>query len=870
LTTKRSDIGRKSALSKENAEKDSKMSKKKPSRKKNKSSAGKNKQPSPAQPSKASNGGATISACMMVKNEEKNLSRALQSIKEWVDEIIVVDTGSTDRTVEIAESFGAKVYHHPWENDFSKHRNQSISYAKGDWILILDADEELVQESAPQLSKLTTAPKEVHCFLFELLNEVAVGGKTFVLHPRMFRNRSGFHYEGTVHNKPIVYGQVVRTTVKLIHYGYNESPEVMEAKHKRRTDMIRAWIEKEPDNFLAHSYLAHALLSRPECLAEAVNEGLAALRLLKTTPGEEQRYPHVYYPILNGMTNLGRDDELMQHAQDCLQMSPHYPDPLFFMTWVAYKHQSWEDVCDYASRFLTLQDHCRANPQDYIYFENMSFDQINSVLLRWVVAAGRSGKNEEANSAMGLLLKERDPEDTSKSAVLTLINAGHPDLGLELAHMVNQENPEWSWPGKVLSMGTIKQRETQAAHLVEQADVALKQGRSQEAVDRLKSAVRLSAHSPQVLLNLARALEQTGRKAEAETELIKGLNAHPGHAWAWQHLAESCLEGKDPIGAAACLQRYLEQNPNDDAAKSTLASCRQHQSPPTVAQNPPRLVVFLVGGLTPELVRMPAPHLLIGSAWGEFLAEEGPQPEAANWASLYTGTKPAVHGLTQEADFDSPLSLDQLKVPTFWEVLGPDTKVGLVAAPLITPPPDVNGWAVSGFPGGLLSPELVRPAELTPRVLAAGYRTDFALNEYEMQTASQRIENDIRQEGLLLQNERSKIITAALLPAVDMLIIGFSVLEYMQKVRELATYQMYSAYQQVYGWLETFLAGVQPESFAIFSQRGYQREGFSPRRGGFYCMSWLRGENGKANITDVAGEIVRFMEGDPRRLGKPK
>jgi len=68
----------------------------------------------------------SISACMIVKNEENLLPQCLESIGSYVQEVIIVDTGSTDRTIEIAEKYGAKVYHHPWENDFSKHRNQSI------------------------------------------------------------------------------------------------------------------------------------------------------------------------------------------------------------------------------------------------------------------------------------------------------------------------------------------------------------------------------------------------------------------------------------------------------------------------------------------------------------------------------------------------------------------------------------------------------------------------------------------------------------------------------------------------------------------------------------------------------------------------
>src|SRR5918997_4758595 len=145
--------------------------------------------------------GQTLSLCMIVKDEEEMLPRTLEAVKPAVDEIIVVDTGSTDRTVEIAESFGAKVLHHEWTGDFAAARNVSIDAATGDWILYLDADEVLVAEDAPRLRELTGQTWREAFYLVETNFTGDIEDGTAVTHNamRVFRNRPEYRFDGRLH-----------------------------------------------------------------------------------------------------------------------------------------------------------------------------------------------------------------------------------------------------------------------------------------------------------------------------------------------------------------------------------------------------------------------------------------------------------------------------------------------------------------------------------------------------------------------------------------------------------------------------------------------------------------------------------------------
>jgi len=97
-----------------------------------------------------------LSLCMIVKDEESVIEDCLKSVKGVVDQIVVVDTGSRDSTIEICKRYGAEVYYYRWRDDFSAARNESIKYARGDWILWMDADERLDPGSVEKLKRLLT------------------------------------------------------------------------------------------------------------------------------------------------------------------------------------------------------------------------------------------------------------------------------------------------------------------------------------------------------------------------------------------------------------------------------------------------------------------------------------------------------------------------------------------------------------------------------------------------------------------------------------------------------------------------------------------------------------------------------------------
>ena len=183
-----------------------------------------------------------LSLCMIVKNEEKHLARCLSSVKDVADEIIMVDTGSTDKTVEIAELFGVKIFHFKWVNDFSAARNFALSKCTGDWILYLDADEELSPDSIEEVKKYKLHKRAgVNCTV-KSLGSVSTN-ESVMKYPRLFANVSGVEFVGKVHEQIIDSLRknkipLVESDIEIIHHGYAIDKEGLQKKKERNLSLL--------------------------------------------------------------------------------------------------------------------------------------------------------------------------------------------------------------------------------------------------------------------------------------------------------------------------------------------------------------------------------------------------------------------------------------------------------------------------------------------------------------------------------------------------------------------------------------------------------------------------------------------------------
>ena len=464
--------------------------------------------------------GLTLSLCMIVRDEEEMLPRSLAAVRDAVDEIVVVDTGSVDRTVEIARSFGAKVIEREWTGSFADARNASFDAATGEWVMYLDADEVLVADDAQRLRAILGRTWREAFYLVETNFTGELGDGTAVTHNalRVFRNRPEYRFEGRIHEQiahQLPAGQPERieiTDVRVEHYGYLGVVRDAKDKSRRNIELLeRQRDEGEEESGFLHFNLGseYAALGENENALQSFERAWA---LMRNTPdlAAYGYIPSLVSRLIRARRLTGALEASIQLADEGLRLLPGFTD-LVFEQAEAAREAGRPDVA------ATLFERCL---------------QMGDAPSRYSATAGRG-----SYLALVALAKLRR-------------KAGDPAAARELLGRCLDEHPRYVGAVGPYAVALLEDG-VSAADAV--ADIAR----------------RMPQLTPSARFLVGTALYEAGHAAAAEEQFRAVAAAQPGNAGARVALAESLLSQLRWSEAAEVAAAVADGAPFADAARRT-------------------------------------------------------------------------------------------------------------------------------------------------------------------------------------------------------------------------------------------------------------------------------------------------------------
>jgi glycosyltransferase involved in cell wall biosynthesis/ADP-heptose:LPS heptosyltransferase/ubiquinone/menaquinone biosynthesis C-methylase UbiE/Tfp pilus assembly protein PilF len=404
-----------------------------------------------------------LTVCLIAKNEEKFLAQCLKSVRDLAQQIIVVDTGSTDRTVEIAREFNAEVYSHPWNDDFAAARNAALEHANGDWVLVLDADEELpVAQHANLLADLKKSDALAHRLPLANAGENKQG-RSFV--PRLFRNAPGIFYQGRIHEQvfPSLLSQSktwgLKTslgTAEILHHGYSKEMVRDRNKIERNLKLLRLALEENPSdaNLLMNLGLE---LVRSDDLAAGVERYRAAFSVMSRQPLGEV-VPELREALLTQFTSqlykLPAYAEVVEILNSPLAQKDGLTASLHFSLGLAYfELKQFSEAADQMRQCIAKRKLSALTP--------INTDIHTSAPQHCLaLSLARLGESEAAEKAFLVALNEAGRiEDVKKDYAKFLAETGREIQALEQLNEIIAQSPQhaeaWITGGKM----TLAKRE---------------------------------------------------------------------------------------------------------------------------------------------------------------------------------------------------------------------------------------------------------------------------------------------------------------------------------------------------------------------------------------------------------------------------
>jgi tetratricopeptide (TPR) repeat protein len=516
----------------------------------------------------------SLSLCLITRNEAHNLPRVIGSVCGLATEVIVVDTGSTDTTVKIARRLGARVDQFTWIDDFAAARNHSLKLATGEWILVLDADDEMAGESVPALREwLRYAPDVDVVGLYRRYSYPGMSRDSVSVQPRLFRNGRGLHYEGAIHERLVrADGQPAQPAVTLTvthhHHGI-DSREAVFGRHARNLPILLRSLEQDPDDIRTLYYVGTTHFEKEEW-----DQAVSYLRASIERAGKEIDLVRKTYGCLGfALFKAGKPLDAERVLREGLEWYPYYPDLWFCLGLVLDSLGRLEEAADAHEAALRGRYGPGLNWHDWTTREEkphialcelrLSLGDLDAAsrhleaaerftgpkpqyaTIRQAIEQSRAEKAREAQEQArrrARLEQSFSSGDVQAGVGLTelALEAGETERAVELTHAWIQKDPgsTEAWVARGMAL--------------------LASGSAEEALASFQKAAQMRP-DPGAWRGQANAFRALARAVDAERALRHALALDPEDGQTEQQLGELYLAQQRWDEAAGCFQRSLER-----------------------------------------------------------------------------------------------------------------------------------------------------------------------------------------------------------------------------------------------------------------------------------------------------------------------
>jgi len=305
-----------------------------------------------------------LSIGMIVKNEEGNLESCLSSLQPLMEavpsELIIVDTGSTDNTVAIAQKYTDKIYIHPWENDYSKMRNFTLDYACGDWFFFIDADEELLEYDAIVeflMSGKTRQYNAASVKINSFYKTDDTGQFATAMVARLFRRTETFRFAGVIHEQALFDPPLFMLDAVLIHSGYVvDDPELKKRKLQLYEPILLQALKKNPRDVYLWYQLSKTYATYQDAQA-ALEPAIKAYAIIKKQKLDPSDYLYVYTNLASICLVSGDLEKAEGIAKEGLKIREWLVDLWFYMAKAQAMRKKREEAIQSYKKYLYYADH---------------------------------------------------------------------------------------------------------------------------------------------------------------------------------------------------------------------------------------------------------------------------------------------------------------------------------------------------------------------------------------------------------------------------------------------------------------------------------------------------------------------------------